>query len=51
MNNNIALNLNISYYFLNHLASPDVSTWHTAGGPITQTIKRLGIDKHNIRTV
>ena len=27
MNNNTTLNLNIAYYFLNILASPDVLTW------------------------
>ena len=37
VNNNTILNLNmnITYYFLNILASPDVSTWYTTGGPIT----------------
>ena len=34
VNNNITLNLNIDSYFLNILASLDVSTWFTTGGPI-----------------
>ena len=33
VNKNTILNLNIASYFLNILASPDVSTWSTYGGP------------------
>ena len=51
MNNNIYLNLNISSYYINQLASPYISTWHTAGGPITQKTKHLDLNKHHIRTV
>ena len=51
MNNNITLNLNIASYYLNHLASPDISTWHTGGGPITQTTKNLGLHNDNKRDV
>ena len=41
LNDNTALNLNIASYFLNILASQDVSTWFTTGGPITKTVKIL----------
>ena len=51
VNNNTTLNLNIISYFLNILDSPDVSTWYTTGGPITKTIKHLGLTKHRRRTV
>ena len=46
VDNNTTVNLNISYYFLNILASPDVLTWLITGGPITKTIKHLGLTKH-----
>ena len=36
MNNNTNLNLNITSYFLNTVASPDLPTWFTTGGPITK---------------
>ena len=51
MNNNTTFNLNIASYFLNILASPDVSTWLTTGGPITKTIKNHVLTKHHLRTV
>ena len=51
VNKNTFLNLNIASYFLNTLASPDVSTWSTAGGHINKTIKHLGLNKHHRKTV
>ena len=51
MNKNILLNLNIASYFFHILASPDVSTWLTTGGPITKTIKNIGLTKHHQNTV
>ena len=39
VNNNTTLNLNIASYFLNILASPDVSIWFTTGGPIKKNNK------------
>ena len=47
VNKNTILNLNIASYFLNILASPDVSTWSTTGGPINKTIKHLGLTRHH----
>ena len=49
VDNNITLNLKTASYFPNILASPDVSTWNTAGGPITKTIKHLGLTKHHVK--
>ena len=49
MNNNTTLNLKIDSYFINILASPDVSTRYTTGGPITKTIKHIGLTKHHQR--
>ena len=51
VNNKTTHNLNIASYFLNILASPDVSTWFATGGPITKTIKLLGLTKHLQNTV
>ena len=51
MNNNIYPNLNNSSYYINHLSSPEIPTWHTSGRPIRQTIKHFGINKHHRRTV
>ena len=51
VNNNTTLNLGIASYFLNILASPDVSTWFTTGVPITKTIKHLDITKYHQNTV
>ena len=51
MNKNTFLNLNIASYFLNILASPDVSTCFTIGGPIKKTIKQLGLTKNHPKTV
>ena len=51
MNKNTVHNLNIVSYFLNVLASPDVSTWSTTGGPINKTIKRPGLTRHHRKTV
>ena len=51
MNNNIDPELNIASYYLNHLSSPKITTWHTAGGTINQTTKYLGLNKYNIRTL
>ena len=50
VNKNTILNLNITSYFLNILASPDVSTWSTTGGPINKTIKHLGLTRHHRKT-
>ena len=43
VNKNTWLNLKIASYFLNILASPDLSTWSTTGGPINKTIKYFGL--------
>ena len=51
VNKHTILNLNIAYYFLNILASPDVSTWSTTGGPIHKTIKHLGLTIHHRKTL
>ena len=51
VNNNTTLNLNIVSYSLNILASPDVSTWFTTGGTIIKTIKHLGLNKNQRKTV
>ena len=51
MNKNKLLNLNIASYFLNILASPDVLTWYTTGGPIHKPIKHLGLTRHHRKTV
>ena len=51
VNNNTTLNLNIASYFHNKLASLDVSTWYTTGGPITKTVKHIGLTKHHQSTV
>ena len=45
VNKNTLLNMNIALYSLNTLASPDVLTWFATGGPITKTIKHLGLKK------
>ena len=51
VNKKTLLNLNIDSYFLNILASPDVSTWSTTGGTIKKTIKHLGLTIHHLKTV
>ena len=51
VNNNTTLNLKIASYFLNILASPDVSKWFTTVGPITKTIKHIGRTKHHRKTL
>ena len=51
VNKNTLLNLNIASYCLNILASPDVSTWSTTGGPITIKIKHLGLTRYHRNTV
>ena len=51
MSKNTILNLNIASYFLNILASPDVLTWSTTGGPINKTIRHLGLTRHQEKTV
>ena len=51
MNNNTLLNLDIASYFLNILASSDISTWFTTGGTINKTIKHLGLTKNHQKTV
>ena len=47
VNTNTTLNLNIASYFLNILDSPDVLTWFTIVGPITKTIKYIGLTEHH----
>ena len=51
VNKNTILNLNIASYFLNILASLDVSTWSTTSGPIHKTIKHLGLTRHHRKKV
>ena len=51
MNKNTLLNLNIASYFLDILASPDVPTWSTTGGPINKPIKHHGQTIHHRKTV
>ena len=51
VNKNTWLNLNIAYYFLNILASSDVSTWSNTGGSINKTIKHLGLTRNHQKTV
>ena len=51
VNKNTLLNLNIASYFLNILASPDVSTWSTTGVHIKKKIKHLGLTRHHRKTV
>ena len=36
VNKNTLLNLNVASYFINILASPDLLSWFTTGGPITK---------------
>ena len=43
--------MNIAYYFLSILDSPDVSTRNTIGGPIEKTINNLDLTKHHLKTV
>ena len=43
--------MNIASYFLNILASPDVSTWSTTCGPINKKIEHLGLTIHHQKTV
>ena len=50
INNKIAPDLNIFSYYLKHLSSLDISTWHTTCGNNNQTIK-IRINKHYRRTV
>ena len=51
VNGNTFINLIIASYFLNILASPDVSTWSTTGGIINKTIKHLVLTRHHQNTV
>ena len=51
VNKNKLLNLNIASYFLNILASPNVLTWSTTGGPKNKTIKNIGLTRHHQKTV
>ena len=51
VNKNTILNLSIASCFLNILASPNVSTWSTTGGPINKTIKHLGLTRHHRKTI
>ena len=46
-----SLNINISYYFIETLASPHANTWHHIGGPITQTIDHLFLNHNHRRSV
>ena len=47
VNKNTFLNLKTASYFINILASPDVSTWSTIGIPINKTIKNIGLTIHH----
>ena len=51
MNNRISLDFNMESYYLYHLSSTDISTCHTVGGTITQTIKHIGQNKHHKSTL
>ena len=51
VNKNTILNLNIASYFLNILASTDVSIWSTTGGTINKTIKRIGLTRRHQKTI
>ena len=51
VNKNKLLNLNVAFYFLNILASLDVLTWSTTGGPINKPIKHLDLTRHHQNTV
>ena len=42
-----SLNLTISSYFINTLASPHANTWHHRGGPITQTIDNFCLNPNH----
>ena len=44
------LNLDTASYFLNILASPDVSTWFITGGTMNKR-KHIGLTKHHQKTV
>ena len=46
-----SLNINISYYFIETLASPHANTWHHIGGPITQTIDHFSLNHNHRRSV
>ena len=46
VNKNTILNLIIASYFINILASPDVSTWSTTGGPMKNK-KYIGLTRHH----
>ena len=50
VNKNTIINLNVASYFLNILASPDVSPWFTTGGIIKKTIKHLGLTINHQKT-
>ena len=47
VNKNTILNLNIAYYFLNILASPDEFTWSTTGVPVHKTIKHICLTRQH----
>ena len=47
VNKNTILNLNIASYFLNILASPDVSTWSSTCGAIKKTIEHLRLTRNH----
>ena len=50
-NSSTNTNRNIASYFINIFVSPNVLTWFTTGGPITKTLKHLGLTKHHLETV
>ena len=51
LDNKQKLNINIAYFFLETLASPNEKTWHDTDGPITQTINHFSINPDHRRSV
>ena len=46
-----SLNINISSYFLETLASPNEKTWHERVGPFTQKINQFSLNPNHRRSV
>ena len=46
-----SFNINIAFYFLETLASPNKKTWHHRGGPITQTINHFSLNPNHLWSV
>ena len=51
LENKQQLNINIAYFFLVTLASPNEKTWHDRGGPITKTINHFALNPNHRRSV